>query len=106
MRELKPWQGGEAGGEDDVEHAFPDIVELAEACRYRDCRHAGEPGCAIRAAIEAGTLDAERAASWQKLEREREERMGWQDVFALLQQKRRDRSLSLARKRLQTKRGR
>ncbi|MBX3190523.1 MAG: ribosome small subunit-dependent GTPase A [Labilithrix sp.] len=106
MRELKPWQGGEAG-ETDVEEAFPEIGALAASCRYRDCRHAGEPGCAIAAAVEAGSLSAERVASWQKLERERVERKAKQEGFAAVQAKRRDRSMSVAlRKRLHDKRGR
>ncbi|MBC7018060.1 ribosome small subunit-dependent GTPase, partial [Salmonella enterica subsp. enterica serovar Enteritidis] len=103
MRELKPWQAGDSG-EDDVEGAFADITELATSCKYTDCRHSGEPGCAIRAAIEARTLDAERFASWAKLERERGERKARQDVFAQLPQKRRARSGAAAlRKRLVAK---
>ena len=106
MRELKPWQAGPAG-DDDVEVAFTDIEDLAAACKYPDCRHAAEPGCAIRAAIEAGTLDAGRAASWEKLERERGERKARQGVFAQLQEKRRARSGAVSlRKRLVAKRGR
>ena len=107
MRELKPWQAGESA-EDDVESAFTDIAELAKACKYTDCRHAAEPGCAIRGAVAAGTLDSARVASWEKLERERGERQGRQNVFAQLQEKRREaRAGAVAlRKRLFTKRGR
>jgi ribosome biogenesis GTPase len=107
MRELKPWQAGGAG-DDDVEGAFSDIAAIAASCKYTDCRHAAEPGCGIRAGIAAGTLDAERFASWEKLERERGERKARQEVFAQLQEKRRAaRSGSVAlRKRPITKRGR
>jgi ribosome biogenesis GTPase len=106
MRELKPWQAG-AAGDEDVEGAFTDISDLAASCKYTDCRHVAEPGCAIRAALAAGTLDAERAASWEKLERERGERKARQGVFAQLQEKRRARSGAvLLRKRLVAKRGR
>jgi len=107
MRELKPWQAGESP-DDDVESAFADVAALAASCKYTDCRHAEEPGCAIRGAVEAGTLDAARVASWQKLERELSERKGRQDVFAQLQEKRRAaRAGAIAlRKRLSTKRGR
>jgi ribosome biogenesis GTPase / thiamine phosphate phosphatase len=106
MRELKPWQAG-AEGEDDVEGAFTDIADLAASCKYTDCRHAVEPGCAIRAAVAAGTLDAERAASWEKLERERGERKARQGVFAQLQEKRRARSRNVAlQRRVIAKRGR
>jgi ribosome biogenesis GTPase len=56
-----------------LDRAFADIVELAERCRYRDCRHAGEPGCAIAAAVAAGTLSARRVASHAALRHE----VGW-----------------------------
>ncbi|WP_439595628.1 ribosome small subunit-dependent GTPase A [Falsiroseomonas sp.] len=49
---------------------FEDIEELATTCRFRDCSHTTEPGCAVRAALEAGTLDAERWAHFRKLEQE------------------------------------
>lgn len=105
MRELKPWQAGAAG--DDLEGAFTEIAALAASCKYTDCRHVAEPGCAILAAVASGTLDAERAASWEKLERERGERKARQGVFAQLQEKRRARSGAVAlRKRFVAKRGR
>jgi ribosome biogenesis GTPase len=50
--------------------AFVDILELAEGCRFRDCVHESEPGCAVRAAVAAGELDADRFASYAKLARE------------------------------------
>jgi ribosome biogenesis GTPase len=59
-----------AGADDGVESAFDDIAELAMACRFRDCRHRDEPGCAVRAALTDGSLSADRLASHQKLERE------------------------------------
>ena len=49
---------------------FKDVEELAAACKFTDCRHETEPGCAIKAALEAGTLDAERLESYVKLRRE------------------------------------
>ncbi|MGH8086568.1 MAG: ribosome small subunit-dependent GTPase A [Lysobacter sp.] len=61
MRELKPT------GEEAVADSFADIEELASQCKFRDCRHAKEPGCAVRAAIEAGKLDPQRFASYHKL---------------------------------------
>lgn len=61
MRELKPT------GEEDVAETFADVDALAEACRFRDCAHANEPGCAVRDAIEAGTLDPHRFANYLKL---------------------------------------
>jgi ribosome biogenesis GTPase len=55
---------------------FSDVEELAARCRFGDCGHRGEPGCAVSAAVEAGQLDARRLGSYQKLRRElaREER--------------------------------
>ncbi len=54
-----------------LETAFADVVTLARGCRFADCRHAGEPGCAVAAAVEDGTLPADRYAGLVKLERER-----------------------------------
>jgi ribosome biogenesis GTPase len=51
--------------------SFEDVESLGRRCRFNDCRHEGEPGCAVQAAIDAGTLDAARLASHQKLEAER-----------------------------------
>ena len=67
MRELKVWQ---AAGEDS-EDAFEDIFGIAANCKYRDCRHANEPGCAVRAAVAEGTLENGRLTSFHKLEAER-----------------------------------
>ena len=53
-----------------LERAFADVAELAGRCRFRDCRHVDEPGCAVAAAVAAGTLSARRVASHAKLERE------------------------------------
>jgi ribosome biogenesis GTPase len=91
MRELKPWQAGEVSDEDAL-RAFAALATLSASCKFADCRHAAEPGCAIRAAVAAGTLDGAHVASWDKLERERAERAARQDVFAQLQEKRRTRA--------------
>ncbi|WP_232221179.1 ribosome small subunit-dependent GTPase A [Luteimonas sp. J29] len=61
MRELKPT------GEEDLGDGFADIEALAAGCRFRDCRHQAEPGCAVRAAVEAGELDPGRLANYHKL---------------------------------------
>lgn len=50
--------------------AFKDVEELSERCRYRDCSHTTEPGCAVREAIETGELPAERLESYRKLQKE------------------------------------
>jgi ribosome biogenesis GTPase len=65
MRELQLWIADEG-----FETGFADIDALAQGCRYRDCGHEREPGCAVRAAVERGELDADRLASWAKLGRE------------------------------------
>jgi ribosome biogenesis GTPase len=62
MRELKP-----TGEEDLADGGFADIEALAADCKFRDCRHAKEPGCAVRAAIDAGALDRGRFANYLKL---------------------------------------
>ncbi|MFV2062544.1 MAG: ribosome small subunit-dependent GTPase A [Chloroflexota bacterium] len=54
-----------------VQDSFGDVEALADFCRFSDCQHQGEPGCAVRASIEAGTLSAERLTSYQTLEAER-----------------------------------
>ena len=50
-----------------IDNVFEDIVALAGQCRFADCTHDTEPGCAVRAALEDGTLDADRYHRWQKL---------------------------------------
>jgi ribosome biogenesis GTPase len=56
--------GGAAEG---IETLFAEIVELAPSCRYRDCTHAHEPGCAVGVAIAEGKIDPERLNRWRKL---------------------------------------
>ncbi|WP_368484117.1 hypothetical protein [Phaeobacter sp. HF9A] len=46
---------------------FDDLVTLAANCRFRDCQHETEPGCAIRQALDQGQIDAPRVARWRKL---------------------------------------
>lgn len=65
MRELGMWDVTEGLGD-----AFSDIEELAQQCRFRDCRHENEPGCAVREAIKNGTLDESRFESYQKIKAE------------------------------------
>ena len=68
MREVHLWLG-----DGEIEDAFPDIAELARGCRFKDCRHETEPGCAVRAALESGELSRERWESFRSLERELDE---------------------------------
>jgi ribosome biogenesis GTPase / thiamine phosphate phosphatase len=53
-----------------LDRAFPDIDDLAATCRFGDCTHDGEPGCAVRVALDDGVLAPRRLASWRKLQRE------------------------------------
>jgi ribosome biogenesis GTPase len=91
IRELQLWAGGGDGRGDAFEETFADVEELAAACKFNDCGHAGEPGCAVRTALADGSLSRDRYASWQKLQRElrsiairadarlrKEERKRWQ----------------------------
>ncbi len=68
MRELQLWDAETA-----TDDAFDDIEALATDCRFRDCRHDQEPHCAVRGAVEAGTLAAARLASYRTLTREGDE---------------------------------
>ncbi len=52
---------------DGIDSVFDDVTALAASCRFADCRHDSEPGCAVRSAIEAGDLDPDRLARWRKL---------------------------------------
>ncbi len=63
FRSFAPW----AAGPEDVAAAFPEIRGLAGGCRFRDCRHATEPDCAVRAATERGEIAAARYQSYRKL---------------------------------------
>jgi ribosome biogenesis GTPase len=87
LRELQLWDGG-AGA---VDAAFADIEELTLQCRFTNCGHATEPGCAVQAALRSGTLSPDRHQSWLELQRElraiavrsdarlrREEKRKWQ----------------------------
>jgi len=80
LRELQFWEG-------DLSAAFEDIEALAAACRFRDCAHVHEPGCAVLSAIDEGRLELARLRSWRKFQRELE------SIAA-----RTDRRLRLARK--------
>ena len=62
MRELGLWAVDEG-----LEQSFADIEALAELCRYRNCSHLSEPGCAVREAVETGALSQERLQSYRKL---------------------------------------
>jgi ribosome biogenesis GTPase / thiamine phosphate phosphatase len=65
LRELQLWQG-------DADTSFQDVQLLAMECRFRDCAHRQEPGCAVLAAVDEGRLELDRLRSWRKLQRELE----------------------------------
>ena len=62
MRALSLWLSGQG-----IERAFADVFDLMDQCRFRDCKHDQEPGCAVRAAIADGRLDPDRFASLERL---------------------------------------
>jgi len=65
IRELRVWTLGEGLGQ-----TFPDIEEFSVECRFRDCRHEGEPNCAVQNAVESGALEQGRLDSFRKLQAE------------------------------------
>ena len=82
-----------SGAADGFDAAFADVAALAEGCRFRDCRHAGEPGCAVREAVAAGSLTADRVAGHHKLERELAFEARRSDPRALAEERRRWRTI-------------
>ena len=78
MRELQLWDADSG-----LDTTFADVQEFAAQCRFADCAHGREPGCAVRAALADGTLELERFESWRKLERELEHLELKQDARAL-----------------------
>jgi len=86
MRELQLWETGES-----LAGTFTDIDGLAADCRFRDCRHRSEPGCAVRAAVDAGDLPAERLDSFFKLSAEQAHQARQLDARAQIEEKRRGR---------------
>lgn len=71
--------------EEAVEEVFADLFDIARNCRFSDCAHSGEPGCAVVAAVKAGTLEPTRVDRWQKLQRDEE-----RNTETLEQSRRRD----------------
>jgi ribosome biogenesis GTPase len=89
MREVQLWEGS-------LSDAFADIVTLGEGCHFRDCRHEGEPRCAVRAAADGGQLDPARLDSYRKLQRELAVQERKQDELAQLQEKKKVKALHRA----------
>ena len=102
MRELRLWDEG--GGLDDT---FADVSDVATRCRFRDCAHEGEPGCAIESALAVGELTAARWESYAKLRRELHVLALRKDARAAADARRSTKSVARAlRERIRAKRGR
>jgi ribosome biogenesis GTPase / thiamine phosphate phosphatase len=84
MRELQPWVDESA-----IDGVFEDVSQLARACRFADCGHAGEPGCAVLEAVSSGTLDASRLEHYRRLLREAAFEERKRDKSAAAEEKRR-----------------
>jgi ribosome biogenesis GTPase / thiamine phosphate phosphatase len=94
MRGLALWDA-----EDGIASAFPDIDELSKRCRFRDCTHVSEPGCAVTAAVEAGLLPARRLESYLGLQAELGELAKRQDQKAWAEKEQAKKVISKAAKR-------
>ena len=88
MRELQLWDASNA-----VRETFDDIESLARDCRFSNCRHRGEPRCAVKAAVAQGTLAADRLESYLKLQDEIVELARQQEERAQLEERRRSRRI-------------
>jgi len=95
MRELQLWSQGE-GARD----TFDDILELAQGCHFTDCRHRDEPRCAVKQAVEEGTLAADRLEGFLKLQDELKSLEARKDVRAQIDAKRKIKSVSQSLKKL------
>jgi ribosome biogenesis GTPase / thiamine phosphate phosphatase len=84
LRGLKLWNHGE-----ESTSTFADVDELASGCKFNDCRHDSEPGCAVRAGIADGTIGKQRLDDWRKLQRELDFQRSKQDQRLAAQRKRR-----------------
>ena len=89
IRELQLWSA-----EEGLEAAFSDIESLVATCRFSDCSHESEPGCAVQAAIADGTLTEQRYASWRKLQAELQVIAARQDALVARDEKRKWKLLS------------
>jgi len=101
MRELQLWTQGEGSRE-----TFDDILELAQGCHFTDCRHRDEPRCAVKQAIEAGKLAADRLDGFLKLQDELQSLETRKNVRAQIDEKRKIKSVSQSLKKLYKSRDR
>ena len=101
MRELQLWTQSETANE-----SFDDIVALAAGCHFTDCRHKGEPRCAVKQAVEEGTLAASRLEGFLKLQEEVETLEARKDVRAQINAKKKFKTVSQSMKKLYKSRDR
>lgn len=78
----------------EVSSSFADIEELSERCRFGDCSHTNEPGCAVLLALEAGTLERRRFASYMKMMKEVEHVKAGVEMAAFMAKKKRAKAIS------------
>ena len=95
MREIQVW-----GDEKSLDDAFEDISRIAVGCRFTDCQHNAEPGCAVREAMRRGELDTSHFKNYQKLQREVRYLTARQEGHAALEEKLRWKKISQFQKRL------
>ncbi len=86
-----------------MRETFEEIEEVAARCRFTDCRHQNEPGCAVRDALASGELNAERYANYTKMMREMEEKEARQNMGLARERKEREKRISRAIKKVQKK---
>lgn len=99
LREIQLWDvGGSLGS------TFPEIEALAAGCRFADCRHETEPRCAVREAVDDGRLDPDRLASFLKLQQEAQYLAEKQDQLALLEKKRKWKTIAKAARQVKPER--
>lgn len=101
MRELQLWTD-----EESLTKAFDDVEELATECRFRNCGHKSEPGCAIRQALEDGTLEAGRWHNYLKLQKELRHLERRQNEKARLAEKEKWKKVAVWSKKMRKHRGR
>jgi len=100
MRELQLWDAGEG-----LTDSFSDVEALAAECRFSDCAHTSEPGCAVKVAITEGALDAKRLENYMKIQKELEFLNSRQDARAQANRKERDKKIHKAFNRMKPRRG-
>jgi ribosome biogenesis GTPase len=88
LREIGLWETDSS-----IDDTFPDITELAQECKFTDCTHTHEPGCAVQAAIDDGTLEAGRYHNYVKLQKEADYIAAKTDVTKQQERKAREKKL-------------